>query len=425
VLVSITEEREVYLQLTINEGYKYYGYKYNTNSINRTKELDDPAYASSVKPGLKNVLYICDKYSQAEHAGVYVIYLEKIDVTAKLTIDGGYNVYNIDSEHTSKTVSPNGKGQTLTGLYVNKIINFTATEVDREVLDYFYYTDKHGNTIYLTEDGTENGEPIWSLTINSEILKTLPKKADGTYSVEFKVKTTPKYKLTYIVTGTEYISSFASYVNNDKSVVYNSGDFYVAGTKIYFDLTTIEEGKYKIIVNLADSVNRLEGLNYALNSDVEVLIQVTPVTYKLQISENVYKHLYELENSNPTNVMVGTYSGLSNRIIPYKNQSTLAINLLKTNNSVVEAELQTVIITAKSLNASLVINLEAGKIVGTVVIDENGAVVTDVDLISNVAAIYSVDINNTTNQLKINYTTTEDVNMVLDYIEHKNITPEI
>ena len=423
VIVSIVEGREVYIALTINEGYKYHGYKYNTNSINTSVSLTSVG-------SVNNVLYICEEYELDENAGLYVIYLEKIDVTATLTIEGDYLSYDIDADYVTKTYSTNGKVQTLTNLYANKTIYFSAVEVDREVLDYFYYTDKSGNIVNLTEDGTAEGEPIMSLTLTSDVLETLPKKQDGTYAVEFKVVTTPKYKLNYAVSGMDYVDNFASYVDGDTEQVYNSGDFYVKGTKIYFDLQTIEYGKYKILVYkdgviLGDSLNELNALNFEfIDSDINILIQVVPVQYKLNIDEKVYANLTDLENLTPTSVEVGTYSGLTSKNYNYKQELVLNLNLFTKNGSNLVTEINTLVISGNSKTESLVLTFKDGEIIQTQVVTESGEIVTDEETISAITSMFNINVDANKNAVNISYTVLEAVTLKLHYLEYKTIQPE-
>ena len=423
VIVSIVEGREVYIALTINEGYKYHGYKYNTNSINTSVNL-------TTIGGVNNVLYICEEYSLEENAGLYVIYLEKIDLTATLTIESDYLAYNIDAEYATKTYSTNGKVQTLTNLYVNKTISFSATEEDREVLDYFYYIDKEGNIVNLTEDGTAEGEPIFSLTLTSELLQTLPKKQDGTYAVEFKVATTPKFKLTYSLSGEDCVDEFISYVNGDVEQIYNSGDFYIQGTKIYFDLQTIEYGKYKILVykdgeSLGTSRNELNALNFELvDSDINIQIQVVPVQYSVSVNEKIYTNLTDLNNSSPTSVEAGTYSGLVARNYNYKQDVILNVNTFTKNGSNLVTEINTLIISGNSKTESLVLTFKDGEIIQTQVLNELGEVVADEETISEITSMFNINIDANKNVVNISYTVLEAVTLELHYLEYKTIKPE-
>jgi len=446
-IVSIVASRSLEFGFTLKEGYAYAG-KYYFEKTNTTKDVSLT----------DNKLLITNNFDE-NYGGIYYIYITKKEVVATLTVpalvqEGKIN-YTISSNQDSTVeTSTEGTDKTLSlSLFVNAVIKFTADEANKEVLKYFYYVNKNGDTVYLTNDGTATGSPVLEYTLTSDILQTLEQDG-GSYIIDFKAESTNKFKVEYsIIYGAENIrnNSFKVYVNYDASLPENveceNGGYYHSGTEINLFMETIETNKYLITILNRGDYSILNNEIFTLTDDLLLQIRIDPVQFGVDIAEGYYSNLTDLDNSTP---LPETEHPVNNAVATgsnYKDPATLKLDYVSTagdrvlyeitisksvNYYVYDNKLYTNLNYSTEVDFAYTIDDDTVTIVGEnysitdgIIKVEQSATAKVVNNIVNIegdSEVFSIYIDSIRNKVVISYTTTSVVNIQLNYADYKVIS---
>jgi len=446
-VAAIVSTRSLAFGFTLNEGYVYAGSCYFEKS-HRAIDVDL----------VDGKLTITNNFSEGD-SGIYYIYVRKSEVFANLTVpsqlqEGRIN-YTISSNQDSTVeTSTEGTDKTLSlSLFVNAVVKFTADEANKEVLKYFYYVNKNGDIVYLTNDGTATGSPVLEYTLTSDILQTLEQDG-GSYIIDFKAESTNKFKVEYsIIYGAENIrnNSFKVYVNYDASLPENveceNGGYYHSGTEINLFMETIETNKYLITILNRGDYSILNNEIFTLTDDLLLQIRIDPVQFGVDIAEGYYSNLTDLDNSTP---LPETEHPVNNAVATgsnYKDPATLKLDYVSTagdrvlyeitisksvNYYVYDNKLYTNLNYSTEVDFAYTIDDDTVTIVGEnysitdgIIKVEQSATAKVVNNIVNIegdSEVFSIYIDSIRNKVVISYTTTSVVNIQLNYADYKVIS---
>ncbi|MBO5955023.1 MAG: hypothetical protein J6Q13_03560, partial [Clostridia bacterium] len=410
--VTVIEGRSVYVTLNLNTGYRYAGkIKHSTNDAEEVSIVDEK-------------LLIVSSYNPETDNGDYLIMVEKQLISAALDTTGLQASYSI-----------NGTKE-LTGLYVGKTITLEHTDVNEERLGCFYYLasryDEGSGTyqpynVYLTEDGTQTGNPLTSLKITSALLEQV-----NSSIIQFKVVAINRYKLDLVIEGEEYkkadslqvkFTTFdgANWVAGEDYVL---GSYCDEGTNITVAVETLVEGKYTITFNSTYDVLNLNDEIISLDENKQLTLEIAPKTYNVVIEENVYTTLAEVATSSPK-VETSQVNGVDNsqKQQTYNNLTILEFRrFIEDVESVDDRELSEVYITGNDFEDLILIEFngdefEVYKVVGDV---KNPTKKELVDLSSYGFAIELTGYGT----VRLTYTTFNNINVRFDYKLYKTIRVE-
>lgn len=417
-------------KLNMNDGYKYVGYQHNDSNLIE-KELD----AGS------NILTITDNFNPDVDFGRYIVYVEKVNVDVKLNVGSFNNIYTITSQDTAyrTLTSSSDPVATINDIIVGKTINLVAQEdFDREILDYFYLVKKDGNRVYLTDDGTVTGNPLPTLTLTEELLSRSVKNADGTYVVTLGVVGTPKYNIKYSIIGEELMTTDSSITVDGIACL--SDSYYIKDSVVHFNIhakalnsvtgTDKDTTNYYMYIKVNGVLVSTDSMpNYIadilLNEDKLVEIQIRPLEYNVNITENIYTNITDLKNQTPTKVVENPVNGFT---INQGGKDYSKDAIITFNASAEDRTLKAIYIHGNGENGqNLVILVDNGTIkYGTFTIvgeNENQQFVIELEDKTPADYGYDVEFNKHTNKVIISYTTFGDVNIRIDYVDFKTISP--
>ena len=360
--------------------------------------------------------------------------LKKCDVTARLSLSNvqssGFKAYIKDDTQTNRTE--------LTNLYVGKTIEcYVEDNSNAERFDCFYYTYNDGsNVIEEIINADANGK--FTLKITSDLLKIIHgDDYAGEYVINLGVKTVNQYSLNVKINGVQNLSQ-ADYANIEyiaengfavNYIDYIDGADYVLGTDYilgtYVDVNTIVKltvvpevvGKYNVDCN-GTVANQIENI-IQITENLDYVITISPKQYSVEVLENLYSSLEQVDNNNPDIVVDGeqvnniTSSGLN-----YKDTAIIEFtHIAYKNDGVTKDRALTVIyITNNDSDQEIVINIinnADGSYSYNVTADGEPANLVDLG--------YSLANSTTSNKLKLTCTTYNNISLRFDYTEYKII----
>ena len=394
VELNIIEAKDVYVVIKLNAGYEFVGYKHSTSNLT-VVELDQ-----------ENKFLMIDEFDPDRSFGDYLIYIDKISITANLNVEGLEAQYQI-----------NGKTN-LKNLYVGSTIEFTNVDVDSERLKCFYYwlgADK----VYLTENGNIDGKPLTNLKITSALLVSL-----NSSTINFGVEVIKRYKLDITLNGQDCLSVDGYSVNlchEDGELVvddsYISGTYYDEGTTITFKVEPSVVGKYNISV-VSDSYDEtFDVVNFgdiiiALNKNHVYSITVTPKEYNIDVEEYVYETLDQIQTINPSEVLPeNMVNNMSSSGQSYNETAVLEF----TRNIAGNRVLYSVVISNNDMKK------QSGFETIEIVFDgENYVAYADGEVVDLVSLGYAIELTES-EKVKLTYKTYNNISIRLDYKDYKVI----
>lgn len=383
---SIIENREVSVKLNLNAGYVYKGVVHGNGMFEEIAPLADGS------------IILVEQYNTDIDYGDYIIFIDKVQVNAVLSLSGsiGKAQYRI-----------NGK-TSLNDLYVGKTIQFTHIDVNEERLQCFYYLDKRGNKVYLTNNNLIDGDPVLSLEVTSNLLDQV-----GGTTINFGVVSVNRYKLTLDITGREYLAEGGLKVKySGTNADYELGTYCDVNTELQLEVNTLIEGKYNIIYNdvVYDVINGEAG-KIILNKDCDYTIVVEPKTYSVNINEYLYTTLKEVQNSRPSIVDAQHQVNASTTIGQKYNESAILEFVRITNDQ----ELSTIFIDNNDNSYTIRVDFNGTTFEAYLLEDGKDAVAIDL-------ASYGYSLEFTSyNTVKVNYTTYNNIAFRFDYKLYKLI----
>lgn len=410
-MVTVPQNAKVEVDLSLlNKGYHFV-------KCGTTETLTD------------NKLTLTDSYDLSK--ATYYITIAKDTICATLTVEGSYkdkytmSTTGIDTTEISKT---NTQIKTQINAYLGKTITFTDVDENREILDHYYYTDKDGNQVEITD---------LQLVLNADLLEKLT-KTGNVYELNIGVVRTPKYNLTYNIVNNQFVEESKSYVGDDEEDVYIVKTNMIVGTKINVYVlaknTTETDSKYNITVTgdyEETSTNGVFEHEFTLDNDVNITITITPKSFSdgTSYKEYIYNNLQDYKNGTPTQEteLSGGFNLSNNLSFGASAVATLSIKTAK-------GELSSVTISGNDQD-TFVVYFAGKKIVKLYnqtteteyAISSNYATDDDTQItnpteILNQAGYKLEFINVTTEQLKISYTVSNAISISATYLSYKYIT---
>lgn len=384
----VYEGRKLQIQIDLNTGYAYYGVMHNNGLITYPELSDD------------NIITITTSFTESD-GGRYRIYLNKTRINAELRMVGDtHRIYTMDANQSEgdgivKTTSQDGSVVRLSNLYVGKIITFTRLQDDKyQQLNYYYYVITTSNeTIYQTIEGN-------TLAITSSLLNNI----EGDLIIY--VNTTNKYMVDLqVIEGGDY-------ANIDYEQFYTNGDYvyFTEGTVIPFIITTIEEGRYDIVVTgdlqlTGDDINT----KFTITKDMTIRVSVTPKVYNTDdVTEYVFMEISDLENNDPQLVGEEDRNPIISSNQTYNQEAYVRINM-----NLSDRVLYIVKFTCEDIEFTL--NLETNEMTA------NGEFTYENNVLTLNGRTYRISI--TDNLLEISYTSHGDIQLELTYKSIKLIYP--
>ena len=381
---KVYEGRKLQIQIDLNTGYAYYGVMHNNGLITYPELSDD------------NIITITTSFTEND-GGRYRIYLNKTRITAELRMVGDtHRVYTMDANQSEgdgivKTTSQDGSVVRLSNLYVGKVITFTRLrdDIDQQ-LNYYYYITSNG--IQTIEGNT--------LAITSSLLNNI----EGDLIIY--VNTTNKYMVDLqVIEGSDY-------ANIDYEQFYTNGNFvyFTEGTVIPFIITTIEEGRYDIVVTgdlqlTGDDINE----KFTITKDMTIRVSVTPKVYNTDdVTEYVFMEISDLENNDPQLVGEEDRNPIMSSNQTYNQEAYVRIDM-----NLSDRVLYIVKFTCEDIEFTL--NLETNEMTA------NGEFTYENNVITINGRTYRISI--TDNLLEISYTSHGDIQLELTYKSVKLIYP--
>ena len=388
--VRVVEAKDVYVVVNLKEGYEFVGYKHGTDNM-ESVTLDE-----------SNSFLLIGGFDPDVSGGDYLIVIDKISVTATLNVEGLKAQYYI-----------NGKTN-LTNLFVGSTIEFTNVDVNEERLGCFYYIVGN-DKVYLTDNGTENGNPLTNLTITSELLKTI-----GGTTINFGVVAVNRYKVDVEITGQEYLAQNGFTVNycDDSSGDCVVGEEYILGTycdeetQISFSVTPLVVGKFDI--NVVETTNdqnfdqiKVGDIVTTFNRDYSYSITISPKQYSVKVEEFVYETISELLTSNPNEVLTDDHvNNMSATGQKYNETATLEF----VRNIAGDRCLYSICISDNDMGDEIVIKFDGVDYMSTV----NGLEISLAD------CGYTIEVLEN-NKIKLTYITLNNISLRLEYKDYKVI----
>ncbi len=384
----VYEGRKLQIQIDLNTGYTYYGVMHNNGLITSLELSDD------------NIITITTSFTEND-GGRYRIYLNKTRINAELRMVGDtHRIYTMDANQSEgdgivKTTSQDGSVVRLSNLYVGKIITFTRLQDDKyQQLNYYYYVITTSNeTIYQTIEGN-------TLAITSSLLNNI----EGDLIIY--VNTTNKYMVDLqVIEGSDY-------ANIDYEQFYTNGNFvyFTEGTVIPFIITTIEEGRYDIVVTgdlqcTGDDINT----KFTITKDMTIRVSITPKVYNTDdVTEYVFMEISDLENNDPQLVGEEDRNPIMSSNQTYNQEAYVRIDM-----NLSDRVLYIVKFTCEDIEFTL--NLETNEMTA------NGEFTYENNVLTINSRTYRISI--TDNLLEISYTSHGDIQLELTYKSVKLIYP--
>ena len=385
---KVYEGRKLQIQIDLNTGYAYYGVMHNNGLITSPELSDD------------NIITITTSFTEND-GGRYRIYLNKTRINAELRMVGDtHRIYTMDANQSEgdgivKTTSQDGSVVRLSNLYVGKVITFTRLRDDKdEQLNGYYYviTTSNGTIIQTIEGNT--------LAITSSLLNNI----EGDLIIY--VNTTNKYMVDLqVIEGSDY-------ANIDYEQFYTNGNFvyFTEGTVIPFIITTIEEGRYDIVVTgdlqcTGDDINT----KFTITKDMTIRVSVTPKVYNTDdVTEYVFMEISDLENNDPQLVGEEDRNPIMSSNQTYNQEAYVRIDM-----NLSDRVLYIVKFTCEDIEFTL--NLETNEMTA------NGDFTYENNVLTINSRTYRISI--TDNLLEISYTSHGDIQLELTYKSVKLIYP--
>ena len=347
-----------------------------------------------------NIITITTSFTEND-GGRYRIYLNKTRINAELRMVGDtHRIYTMDANQSEgdgivKTTSQDGSVVRLSNLYVGKIITFTRLQDDKyQQLNYYYYVITTSNeTIYQTIEGN-------TLAITSSLLNNI----EGDLIIY--VNTTNKYMVDLqVIEGRDY-------ANIDYEQFYTNGDYvyFTEGTVIPFIITTIEEGRYDIVVTgdlqlTGDDINE----KFTITKDMTIRVSITPKVYNTDdVTEYVFMEISDLENNDPQLVGEEDRNPIMSSNQTYNQEAYVRIDM-----NLSDRVLYIVKFTCEDIEFTL--NLETNEMTA------NGEFTYENNVLTINGRTYRISI--TDNLLEISYTSHGDIQLELTYKSVKLIYP--
>ncbi len=382
----VYEGRKLQIQIDLNTGYTYYGVMHNNGLITSPELSDD------------NIITITTSFTEND-GGRYRIYLNKTRINAELRMVGDtHRIYTMDANQSEgdgivKTTTDRQDMTvvTLSNLYVGKVITFTRLrdDIDQQ-LNYYYYITSNG--IQTIEGNT--------LAITSSLLNNI----EGDLIIY--VNTTNKYMVDLqVIEGSDY-------ANIDYEQFYTNGNFvyFTEGTVIPFIITTIEEGRYDIVVTgdlqcTGDDINT----KFTITKDMTIRVSVTPKVYNTDdVTEYVFMEISDLENNDPQLVGEEDRNPIMSSNQTYNQEAYVRIDM-----NLSDRVLYIVKFTCEDIEFTL--NLETNEMTA------NGEFTYENNVLTINGRTYRISI--TDNLLEISYTSHGDIQLELTYKSVKLIYP--
>ena len=382
----VYEGRKLQIQIDLNTGYAYYGVMHNNGLITYPELSDD------------NIITITTSFTEND-GGRYRIYLNKTRINAELRMVGDtHRIYTMDANQSEgdgivKTTTDRQDMTvvTLSNLYVGKVITFTRLrdDIDQQ-LNYYYYITSNG--IQTIEGNT--------LAITSSLLNNI----EGDLIIY--VNTTNKYMVDLqVIEGSDY-------ANIDYEQFYTNGNFvyFTEGTVIPFIITTIEEGRYDIVVTgdlqlTGDDINT----KFTITKDMTIRVSITPKVYNTDdVTEYVFMEISDLENNDPQLVGEEDRNPIMSSNQTYNQEAYVRIDM-----NLSDRVLYIVKFTCEDIEFTL--NLETNEMTA------NGEFTYENNVLTINGRTYRISI--TDNLLEISYTSHGDIQLELTYKSIKLIYP--
>lgn len=382
----VYEGRKLQIQIDLNTGYAYYGVMHNNGLITSPELSND------------NIITITTSFTESD-GGRYRIYLNKTRINAELRMVGDtHRIYTMDANQSEgdgivKTTTDRQDMTvvTLSNLYVGKVITFTRLrdDIDQQ-LNYYYYITSNG--IQTIEGNT--------LAITSSLLNNI----EGDLIIY--VNTTNKYMVDLqVIEGSDY-------ANIDYEQFYTNGNFvyFTEGTVIPFIITTIEEGRYDIVVTgdlqcTGDDINT----KFTITKDMTIRVSITPKVYNTDdVTEYVFMEISDLENNDPQLVGEEDRNPIMSSNQTYNQEAYVRIDM-----NLSDRVLYIVKFTCEDIEFTL--NLETNEMTA------NGEFTYENNVLTINGRTYRISI--TDNLLEISYTSHGDIQLELTYKSIKLIYP--
>ncbi len=382
--LEIVEGKDVYLSLNLPMGYSYVGIKKGSYSV------------QEIQPVAGKILLIED-FDLLEDSGDYLVVVDKNSISAILD--------TTDVKTKDFKAYINGK-QYLDNLYVGSNVNLTYLNVNKEHLDYFYYTYGEGEDAVEVELISQ-GADIYNFKITNEVLEQ-----SGGKVVKFGVKTISRFNLILNVEGQEYLSEPVSITYVVDNAEYKNGTYCDEGTQLTFSVQSAVESKYDIIFdgNTYDVIN-INDFVITLYNDYIYLIEIKPKQYGVEISENLYSSLTQLKEQAPDSVTTNQVNNLN--VIGqsvYNSTTTLEVTRVAYKYDLTtDRELYRIIIEDNDAVETIIVEFDGVNFVALVDDEE-------IDLADHG---YFVEISG--NIAKLTYTTLSNISITLDYKDYKVI----
>lgn len=390
IAFDIVETRNVYVELDLALGYSYVGIKMGTYSVN------------PIPVGEDGKILMIENFEMSK-AGDYVIVIKKDDISAVL------DTSNVKTNAFKNSVTINGAKQ-LNNLYVGANVEFVYEDQNEERLDYFYYTYNDGNNDIEVEISST------TFKITPEILELY----ETDKLIRFGVKTILRYKFVATVVGQQYLDEevklYFKESLDDDFISYNNGDYCDEGTLITFTVKPKGVNKYDIACggSTYNIINQLDVI-VTLNKDYDYPIVITSKKYNVNVSENIYNNLTQVENQTPEKVENNQVNNMN--IIgqtTYNAETTLQFTRVAyKQGGLLDRELSRIVIEDNDLDKVIIIEFIGTTYLAT--IDGVGINLEDYNYrITNISP--------TSNTVKLTYVTKNNVSITLDYKDYKVIS---
>ena len=415
---KIAEDGSVEVELQLTDGFYYTTKVYvDTNS-----PIEIPLDAAT------NRIKLIDKFDPKTSGKLYVIEIAKTPIKVTLSLDGVNTAAGASYKINNSTV--------VNGLHVNSTINFSGTAVNEQRFDYYYYLNSANEKIKI-ENVSMNYS---SFAITSELLKnavadTYNYSAD-VLELKLGVATVDRVMAEFTIKGSDYVEEFSVQINGvaetslrqqyvEGGIKYSTRYCDVASSELTFKLTTKVPGKYYIVLKNQDNYSieddvkadrydkiDFEDVKVVLDRNYNDVIEVSPYSYQTTIKESVYTTLQEIDDGIPTLVDASQHvNKLSANGLTYGQVGTL-IFARETN----DRELSVVYLTGNDIDSEYNIDkirIEFNKTNFVVYKNDSDEVVSAKDC--------GLTIENIDDNVKISFTTRNDISIEFEYILYKNI----
>ena len=320
-LVSIPNGRKVEIDISnLAKGYHFV----RLNRINST-------IATTAE---NNKILVTESFNSNVDKSTYYIYIDKDTIQAKLSVSSSYANEYVMSSSGVATIKQSSS-VSIVNAYLGKTLEFTNVDIDREKLDYYYWTDKTG-TEHKIETLNVNGK--YTLQLTSTLLEMLADKVDGVYTLNIGVKTISKYNLTYNVVNSNYAENCIITLD-DNVTEYVSGTNLLNGTQLLLNVVVkdklnaegeIVEAKYDIelsgCVNQTYTNGKVQDLEIVLDADKTLTITIVQKAYTSSDSVYLYSNIDDYNNLTPDSAEQPIENIEISSELKYKNTETAKIN---------------------------------------------------------------------------------------------------